>query len=134
MNIMTMKTMILLAAPLLLTPLASLAATYDYVDTSGTVQAVSANSASAALTTAPNIAVHSGVALADGTPIAGSSGGAVLGASGTAYNYVDTSGIVQTVTASTPAAAIATAPNISVHSGVTVADGAVIPGVSVTAQ
>jgi hypothetical protein len=51
------------AAALLASPVFAFAQTYAYVNTSGDVTTVEAASAATALTTAPNMAVHSGVIL-----------------------------------------------------------------------
>lgn len=48
-------------------PSASLAATYAYVNTSGEVTSMEADSAATALATAPNMDIHSGVMLLTGS-------------------------------------------------------------------
>ncbi len=61
-----MKTLLLSALALAATVVApgiSLAATYAYVNTTGDVQTIDAATPNQAITTAPNIAVHSGVIL-----------------------------------------------------------------------
>lgn len=54
-------------------PAATMAATYAYVNTSGEVRTVEAATATAALNTAPNLGVHSGVMLIESTsdPVVG---------------------------------------------------------------
>lgn len=44
-----------------------------------------------------------------------------------AYQYVTTSGTLQTVSASSPTEALAIAPNIDSHSGVILLDGSTVP-------
>jgi hypothetical protein len=123
-------------------PLASMAATYHYVDTSGTVRTIEANNAADASASATNIDPHSGVSLDMGVL---DSGDSVNGTgtntvtvtatgSGNTYHYVDTSGIVRTVVAASAAAALAAAVNIAPNSGVVTDTGALETGVSVTAQ
>lgn len=123
-------------------PLASMAATYHYVDTSGTVRTIEAANSTDAMAMATNRDPQSGVALDMGVL---ESGDSVNGTgtntvtvtttgSGNSYHYVDTSGIVRTVVAASAAAALAAAVNIAPHSGVVTDTGALETGVSVTAQ
>jgi hypothetical protein len=118
-----MKTGIFLSATLLALPLTGFAATYDYIDADGTVQTVSANDASEALAQADDKDMHSGVMLHDGLLDAGDtvfgiggSGDASVASSG--YQYVDTNGVVQEVSATNAAEAFQMATNIDEHSGV----------------
>ena len=71
-----MKTLLvgaLALAALVAMPAASFAATYAFVNSDGEVRTVEASSATQALTTAPNLHVHSGVMLLtdDGSDIVG---------------------------------------------------------------
>ena len=52
-------------AAVIAAPVAALAATYAFVNTSGEVRTMDATSAAQALSTAPNLGVHSGVMLID---------------------------------------------------------------------
>lgn len=102
------------ALSLLILPAVSLASTYQYVSTSGNLQSIEAGSASTALATAPNLAVHSGVMLAGvGSTV---NGGGTTNAN-TFYQFIDVNGSVQSVNAASATAAL-TAPNIAPHSGV----------------
>jgi hypothetical protein len=60
-------------------PVAAMAQTYAYVNTSGEVRTMDADSASQALATAPNLAVHSGVMLIESSsdPVVGDSVGGI---------------------------------------------------------
>jgi len=104
-------------------PHLSQAATYAYVNTSGTVLNVTANTSAGAIATAPNIGMHSGVMLIDNTnysynaPTAPATGGALSG-----YLYVNSSGQVVHVNSDTSAEAFADANNIATHSGVMIID------------
>jgi len=62
-----MKTVALAATLFLVGPALAMAATYAYVNTAGEVMSVEASTATQALTTAPNLHVHSGVMLVDGS-------------------------------------------------------------------
>jgi hypothetical protein len=114
-------------------PTASFAATYHYVDTSGSVRTVEASSAQAAFNSATDRAANSGVTLDTGVL---DSGDSVSGtANGDLYHYVDMTGVVRSVNAvSADAALSAAAPTIAVHSGVAVDTGTLDDGVPVTAQ
>jgi hypothetical protein len=135
---------ILVAAAVLL-PAASFAATYNYVDTSGSVRTVSADSATAAIAVAPDRAAHSGVAIDNGVvagSVAGASTSAGTGTPGVPstglaangnYDYVNVSGMVKTVSAGSPQEALFAAGDIAMHSGVaadtgTLQDGTTVPG------
>lgn len=67
MTFMTARNLVIGAttALVLASPASAFAATYAYVNTSGDVTTMEAPSAAIALTTAPNMAVHSGVLLLD---------------------------------------------------------------------
>jgi hypothetical protein len=133
-----MKIAVLAGAAFLLTPLASFAATYHYVDTSGTVRTVSADNAAQAYAQAYNIAPHSGVTLDTGVldsgdTVTGTNTGTASG-SVNEFHYVDANGVVRTVTATTPSQALNVATGIDVHSGVAVDRGVLdsgdtVPGV-----
>jgi len=91
------------------------AATYDFVDSSGNLRSVTANSSSEALLIAPNIGLHSGVVLHNGSnPVVVYTGSVSSGQ----YLYVNSSGIAVAVNANSVAEAFARAINISPHSGV----------------
>ena len=123
-------------------PFASMAATYHYVDTSGTIRTIEAANSTDAMAMAVNLAPHSGVALDMGVLESGDSmngtgtntGTVATTGSANTYHYVDTSGIIRTVTAASAAAALAAAVNIAPHSGVVTDTGVLQTGVSVTAQ
>lgn len=104
----------------LMTPGLIYAATYQYVDRNGDVQMVNADTPMAAIASAPNIGIHSGVALYTDLPQLG--GTAIVHVSVTsgtyAYHYIDINGIVQTVMANNAAEAFSKAVNIGIHSGV----------------
>ncbi len=97
-------------------PMFSYAATYAYVNTSGQLSMVSANSSQDALSNTSNLGLHSGVMLVSGTggvePVQYSSSGA------TQYGYVNSSGVVTFVTANTSGGAFSDSINISEYSGV----------------
>ena len=117
------KTFLALAGLLVVgIPLFSFAATYHYVSVEGDVEAVEANSAAEALMTAPNIHPNSGVAIDRGFLEANDDVDVVVGGTGGAdtYAYVDSTGQVRTITAQSPAAAIAGATNIHPQSGVAI--------------
>lgn len=111
-------------------PAIAFASTYQYVDNSGNLRTVEANSPTQALATAPNIASHSGVMLASQGIVAGAT--VVVVPTGTTittvtptntaglfhYQYVNTSGNLQSVWANNSAVAIALAANIAYNSGV----------------
>jgi hypothetical protein len=104
-----MKKSLLLAVIALGLPFAALASTYDYVNTSGSLQSVVADTASQAFALATNIAEHSGVALDMGSFAA---------TSDPTYEYVDLSGNIEIVRAIDAAQALSAATNIAPHSGV----------------
>lgn len=97
--------------------LSAVAATYQYVNTTGSIQNVEADSASQALATAPNIAPNSGIMpyMVLTTVITNNVGSILPYVS---YQYVDVFGQVQTTAASNSNQAFATAINIALHSGV----------------
>jgi len=119
-----------MAVAAIVLPATSYAATYFYVNTAGSISRVEASNATGALSlSAPNRAVHSGVALdtgylAVGDPVTAT----VYGTGGaTMYQYVDVNGNVRFVEADSPEMAIALAPNRAPHSGVIVASYDPIP-------
>ncbi len=91
------------------------AATYEYVNTSGGISSVTANNGSNAITLAPNLALHSGVILVDGSSNNVTS---VYSSGNTQYMYVNESGVVTVVNANTSSGAFQDSVNISTHSGV----------------
>lgn len=114
----------------------TLAATYYYVNTHGSVSSVNAQNASAALAAAPDIAPHSGVAVDMGV-MGTSSGSQSSGSSGNStgalhtYFYVDASGFTTSVVAPDPQTAFALAANIAEHSGVALGEGNLHAGMKV---
>jgi hypothetical protein len=104
-----MKKIILLSALSLGLPFAAFASTYDYVNTSGNVETITATTPDAAIAAASDIAQHSGVALDSGTIV-------VVGNS--LYEYVDINGNLDTIQAASANAALAMATHIASHSGV----------------
>ena len=117
-----MKTGLFLSAALLLLPLATFAATYDYIDANGIVQSVQATSAADAMAKAINIDSHSGVKLDAGLLDVGDTVGGVGGAGDTSgtqlYHYIDRNGVVQDVRAHSASEAMSLAVNMDPHSGV----------------
>lgn len=105
------------AFALLLAPTASFASTYQYIGTDGDLHSVEASSASSALSLATNLALHSGVILVGSDGRISETDGTVR-MSGTFFQYVDTSGNLQSIDAGNASIAIAKAPNIALHSGV----------------
>ncbi len=106
---------LLTIASVLAVPAATIAATYNYVDTSGNISAVSANSAAEALTVS-NLAPHSGVMLAGSGGLTMTGFVPVTGGAST-YAYVDVNGNISSVNANSAAQAL-TASNIASNSGV----------------
>lgn len=95
------------------------AATYHYVNTSGNIQSVEANSPTEAIAIAPNRTPHSGVMLFSGTALTTTNVGGNTSSTGSnLYMFVDANGNLQTVMANNPNEAMTTALNIGVHSGV----------------
>ena len=107
------------------------AATYQYVDTAGNLRSVEANSPEQALAIAPNIGIHSGVDLYSGTALnsttyTGNYTGSGLASNqdtgvtynATTYQYVNTSGQLQTIPATNAEQAFSLATNIAPKSGV----------------
>ena len=128
-----MKILLSLAAVVAvgLGPALSYGATYFYVATSGEVETVEAPNATVALNaSASNRAADSGVALDTGAGLeegdeVASVNGAVRGAATgnlTPYQYVDVTGDVDFVYATSPATAIDGAPNRAHDSGVVYAE------------
>lgn len=116
MNIKQLTTTIGVFA-LLVLPAVSSAATYLYVGTDGDLHSMEASSATEALATAPNLAVNSGVQLVDSdtkvTPTK-----PVVSLTSSFYQYINTSGNLQSVSATSASVAMATATNIAMNSGV----------------
>ena len=99
-------------------PAFSYASTYAYVNQSGQVNTVVADTGASAILNAPDISLHSGVMLMS------NSTGAVLGANTSAtygittYAYVNQTGTVVTISADSSAIAFANAFGIDENSGV----------------
>jgi len=116
----------LMAIAILALPAVSLANTYQFVDTSGTLQSMEADTSAIALNTAYQLGVHSGVMLVS----EGGIGGLVLPdnypstnpGSGNYYQFIDTSGNLQGLWAANSSIALATAYQLGVHSGVVLVD------------
>lgn len=111
---------IVAATGVLLLPLAAFAATYGYVNVDGAVQTESAPNATEALAIAPNIAPSSGVVVASADPAAVypvAVDPTAIVPLGT-YQYVDTSGSIQTENAPSAPAAIILPDNRAPASGV----------------
>ena len=134
------KTALTLSAILLALPAASFAATYHYVDTTGTVRTIEAANAADAFTNATNIAPHSGVGLDQGILESGdtipvsTAAGMTHSGDPESYRYVDVNGTVREVVATSPSAALMMATDRDPNSGVLVYQGEVhvgqdVPGV-----
>lgn len=91
------------------------AATYEYIDSSGNTKTTTANTGSEALLNAPNLAVNSGVILVDQN---NNTTYTYQSSNATQYGYVNSSGVITSITANTATQALANAINISAHSGV----------------
>lgn len=117
-------------------PSLAFAETYNYVNTSGTIQKVTADSAQIALATAPNLAVHSGVAFDMGILQTGDTTTATNQSNNgmNQYHYINTSGIVQTVFANNATEAYSKAVNIDPQSGMALDKGILETGDSVTGE
>lgn len=89
---------------------------YQYINTSGELQTIVAETPTQAIANAYNIAPTSGVLLVGG--IGGGDPVTTPTYSGYFYQFVNTSGNIGSVYASSPEAAINTATNIAQHSGV----------------
>lgn len=118
MKYLSLSALVLMFGAVTVLPLTSLAATYYYVNTQGTVSSVDAPNATAALATAPNIAPNSGVALDEGIVQPTTSGTAVTSTTLHTYYYVNAAGFTAWVQAPDVATAFALATNRAVHSGV----------------
>lgn len=107
-------------------PALTYGATYMYVNQSGQVNTVIADSPAMAIATAPNIAPHSGVALVSNigtvpvtpTPVTPPVVVPPITYNQMTFAYVNTSGIVVTISANSAASAYANAVNIAPNSGV----------------
>lgn len=96
-------------------------ATYHYVNTSGGISSVNASSSQEAIRIATNLAPHSGVILVDGnSTVVNTNNYNVQGDGLYVYEYINTSGQVQSITANSPQEAIRMANNLATHSGVIV--------------
>lgn len=93
---------------------------YLYVDTSGAISSEIAENPSEAIVDANNIKTHSGVILASSYyALAGESTVTYTGTGGAnLYAYIAADGSMRYVTANSTQEALATAPNIALHSGV----------------
>lgn len=105
----------------LIAPIAVFASTYQYVDNGGRLQSVEANSPTEAFARASNIDPNSGVMLASKNVVIVPAIVYVAPTNTTGtyhYQYVNTSGNLQSVWANSPSAALALATNIAYNSGV----------------
>lgn len=94
------------------------AATYQYVNTSGQIAIVSANSVDEALRTAYLRLPNSGVMLSSSTDNIVTGAQTVSGSGINIYKYINTSGQIAIVMANSVSDAFKKASNISPHSGV----------------
>lgn len=102
---------------LLLLPGVSMANTYHFIDTSGNLQSMKANSSSIALDTAYQLGIHSGVMLVrEGYSIPSTY--IPTTGSGNYYHFIDTSGNLQGMWAVSSSVALNTAYQLGIHSGV----------------
>jgi len=92
------------------------AATYQYINTQGQLESISADSATEALRTASNLGSHSGVILASNATVEVTT--VPNGSGSNWYMYVNDSGTVITISANSPAEAFSKAINLATHSGV----------------
>lgn len=130
------KTFAILGAAVLFSPVAATAATYNYVDMTGMVESIEANSPMAAMALATDIHPRSGVAidqglLDEGDDVAiGGSGDASMGGTAGTYHYVTVNGEVNTVSASS-ASQVMMMSDIHPHSGVAADQGLLNDGMDV---
>ena len=108
-------------------PFVSFAATYNYVNSQGTIESVQASNATQARAMATDIDPHSGVALDEGyldavnTPLA----------SAQTYFYVNAQGYTASIHAADSNIALTAAPDIALHSGVSLNQGYLKDGMPV---
>ena len=115
-----------MAIAMIALPAVSFASTYQFIDTSGNLQSMEAANSSIALNTAYQLGVHSGVVLVD----EGGIGGLVLPSDDPStnsgndnyYQFIDTSGNIKGLWASSPSVALNTAYQLGIHSGVVLMD------------
>ena len=104
----------LVAGVLTILPAMTFASTYEYVNTSGGLSSLTANSATEALEAVSSMGSNSGVMLISGNNEVSTYNPNQVNQ----YIYVNSSGVVTTISANTPTQAFASATNIAVHSGV----------------
>ena len=109
MNLKFIASLALVGA--LLIPAATFAATYEYVNTSGSLETETANSPAQAVSEPTDIAPTSGVILVTDTTTVNQSGNPT-------YEYVTTNGTLATISAENPTQAILEAGNKAPGSGV----------------
>ena len=102
---------------LLLLPGVSMANTYHFIDTSGNLQSMSADSSSIALDTAYQLGIHSGVMLVEDVESIPSTPVETTG-TGNYYHFIDTSGNLQGMWAVNSTVALDTAHQLGIASGV----------------
>lgn len=134
-NVLSGTTLLLAITAITSLPGIAFAENYFYINTSGSVQAVTAASPEAALALATNKAPRSGVAVDMGVLDVGDSvsGGQTM-SDGHQYHYIDQSGTVRTITAMSPAHAFSLAVGIASHSGVALDAGVLHAGDSVSGE
>lgn len=98
-------------------PALSYAATYQYVNTSGTISNTNAQSSAQAIATAPGISAHSGVMLTSQHMSNVTPTNYTYGQS-TQYGYINSSGMFTVVTANSSNNAFTDSVNIAQRSGV----------------
>lgn len=94
------------------------AQSFYYVNTTGTLRSVEADTPTLAIATAPNIAYNSGVIVADEYRDLVDEESFGTGGGEQTYAYIDRDGDVRTVRANSPSEALAVAQDIAPHSGV----------------
>lgn len=106
-----------MAIALLALPAITVAKTYQFIDTSGNIQSIEANTPQEAIDTAYKLGIHSGVILVDNNSPDLSSPTNTNG-SDSYYNFIDTSGNLQGLWAANSSDAIDEAYQRGIHSGV----------------
>lgn len=127
-----MKKVLVFALALAALPMFSYAATYQYVDTAGEVEVVTANTADEAIAVAPNRMATSGVmvvsSISFGIGGIGGNGSLDVDGDGTiAFQYVDVTGDVDMIEAVNAEQALVISPNRAEHNGVIMAEINPIP-------
>lgn len=92
--------------------------TYNFIDTSGQIQSIVANTPEDAIRDAYQRGATSGVILVDHTNDAVNNNNVVVGQGNNLYQFIDTSGQLKSVRANSAQEALRTAYQLGVHSGV----------------